>query len=238
MLNLTTRTLKKMAEPTTANPHTLAQIVELRRTNRPLIICDVDEVILHFISHLEAFMGKQGFRFTDHRYRLTGNIVDENGKPASKDAVRALLSTFFDVHTANQRPVDGAADALAALSIRADIVLLTNLPGQHNKPGREKLLADHGIRFPLVTNSGPKGGAVSALAGGRHEPVVFIDDSPTNLRSVQSSYAGAKLIQFIADERFLASADPIAGIHLKTNDWGQTRTYIEDLLEEHDQTMD
>ncbi|NRG19176.1 hypothetical protein HPQ64_15905 [Rhizobiales bacterium] len=195
-----------------------------------MIICDVDEVILHFISHLEDFMGKQGFRFTDHRYRLNGNIVDDDGKPASRDAVRALLSTFFDTHTANQRPVHGAADALAALSIRADIILLTNLPGQHNKPVREKLLADHEIRFPLVTNSGPKGGAVSALAGGRRAPVIFIDDSPTNLRSVQSSYAGATLIQFIADERFFASADPIAGIHLKTNDWRQACNFIEELL--------
>ena len=220
-----------MAEPTTADPHALAQIAELPRANRPLIICDVDEVVLHFIPHLEIFMGEQGYRFTDQRYRLTGNIVANDGKPASKDAVRALLTGFFDAHTASQRPVDGAARALAALSNRADIVLLTNLPGRHNKPVRERLLADHGIRFPLVTNSGPKGGAVSALAAGRRKPVVFIDDSPTNLRSVQSSYSRATLIQFIADERFLAAADPIEGIHLKTNDWHHACTYLEGLLE-------
>ncbi|MXN64151.1 hypothetical protein GR183_04490 [Stappia sp. GBMRC 2046] len=219
-----------MPEPTTVDPHALAQIAGLPRTDRPLIICDVDEVVLHFISHLEIFMGKQGYRFTDHRYRLNGNIVGTDGTALPKDAVRALLTGFFDAHTANQRPVDGAAQALATLSNRADIVLLTNLPGRHNKPVRENLLANHGIRFPLVTNSGPKGGAVSALAAGRRQPVVFIDDSPTNLRSVQSSYARATLIQFIADERFFASADPIEGIHLKTNDWRHTCTYIERLL--------
>ncbi len=147
------------------------------------------------------------------------------------DIVRRMILEFFEAHAGNQRLVPGAADALRSLSQLADIVLLTNLPGSANKPVRQALLASHGISYPLITNRGPKGGAVAALAAGRRQPVVFIDDSPSNLRSVRASLADAVLIQFIADKRFLDKAEPLDGLHLKTNDWSRTRAYIEGLFD-------
>lgn len=219
-----------MPEPHPVQPDTLVQIAALPKGTRPLIVCDIDEVVLHFIIHLEEFLARHGYRFDSHVYKLNGNISSADGAPASNDTVRSMIRGFFDVHAGEQRPVDGAAESLNALAELADIVLLTNLPGGHNKPIRASLLERHGISFPLVTNSGPKGGAVAALAAGRREGVIFIDDSPSNLRSVKASLADAVLIQFIADPRFLATAEPLEGIGLKTNDWRRTRAYIEGLL--------
>ncbi|MDN3718959.1 hypothetical protein QW131_06405 [Roseibium salinum] len=86
-----------------------------------------------------------------------------------------------------------------------EIVLLTNLPGGHNKPAREQLLSGMGIPYPVLTNSGPKGGAVAALSAGRQGPLVFIDDSPTNHASVHASFPSAVQVQFVADPRFRTS---------------------------------
>ncbi|ADZ70265.1 hypothetical protein SL003B_1839 [Polymorphum gilvum SL003B-26A1] len=207
------------------------QIAALPRTDRPLLVCDVDEVVFHMASHFETYLAERGFAFLSHSYHLTGNIaaIGETA-PLGRDEVRRLIHGFFDAESGRQTVVQGASAALARLSRDWQVVFLTNLPGAHNKPARERLLADHGMPYPVVTNSGPKGGAVSALAAGARGPLVFIDDSPLNLRSVAAALPAATLVQFIADARFRAMAEPLAEVALVTGDWDQTAAFIEAIL--------
>ncbi len=220
-----------MSQPTPVLPQTLAQIRALAERRpadplRPLVICDVDEVVLHFLAPLESHLGDHGCRFVTHEYRLAGNIADADGRLLDPVAVRGLIASFFEAWTHRQTPVDGAAATLRALAGEADIVFLTNLPGETNRDTRIANLASHDMDYPLVTNSGPKGGAVAALAAGRRAPVVFIDDSPTNISSVRDSYALGTLVHFIADRRFFAGAGEIDGVALKTHDWHDAGAYI------------
>ncbi|WP_420336811.1 hypothetical protein [Roseibium sp.] len=220
-----------MPEPTPILPEVLDQIRALPASENRLIICDVDEVILHLIRHLEDYLHERELLFLNHEYRLTGNIgrlADQS--VLSAEEVRAHLLAFFDEISHAQDLVDGADRALEALAEHWDIILLTNLPGSHNKPAREKLLGSMGVPFPVVTNSGPKGGAVAALAANRSGPVVFIDDSPTNHTSVQASLPSSVQIQFIADERFLAATRPDGHIDLLTGDWQETAAFIRSIL--------
>jgi len=220
-----------MPEPTPVLPEVLAQIRGLPVSDRPLIICDVDEVILHLIAPLEAYLADNGLRFLSHSYRFTGNIAPiGTNTPVPADQVRNHLMTFFDTFTHRQTMVTHANTVLEELSADWDIVLLTNLPGAHNKPARETLLGGMGIPYPVLTNSGPKGGAVAALAGGRSQPVVFIDDSPTNHSSVQATLPASIQIQFIADDRFLKLVEPEPHIDLLTGDWRETSRFIRDIL--------
>ncbi|MEM8701657.1 MAG: hypothetical protein AAGF82_07505 [Pseudomonadota bacterium] len=220
-----------MPEPTPVLPEVMDQIRALQFSDNKLIICDVDEVILHLIRHLEDYLHQRDLMFLNHEYRLTGNIARAADRGVlSADEVRSHLLVFFDEISHAQDLVDGADQALATLAEHWDIVLLTNLPGSHNKPAREKLLASMGVPFPVVTNSGPKGGAVAALAANRSGPVVFIDDSPTNHSSVQASLPSSIQIQFIADRRFLKSAEPDGHIDLLTGDWQETAAFIRSIL--------
>ncbi|MEM9630084.1 MAG: hypothetical protein AAGA50_02070 [Pseudomonadota bacterium] len=220
-----------MPEPTPVNPEVLAQIRSLPKSENPLIICDVDEVVLHMISHLEEYLHERGLMFLKHEYRLTGNIGSrESRETLAAEDVRRHLMTFFDDVTHRQDMVPGADAALNQLAKDWDIVLLTNLPGGHNKPARVKLLDELGISFPVLTNSGPKGGAVAALAAGRPSPVVFIDDSPTNHQSVQATLPSTVQIQFIADTRFLGATEPESHIDLLTGDWQETESFISAIL--------
>lgn len=220
-----------MPEPTPVLPEVLVQIHALPTSSRPLIICDVDEVILHMIAHLEDYLHARNLRFLNHQYRLTGNIgPHDNDVPLSADDVKRHLHAFFDEVSHQQEIVPGAETALKELSTDWDIVLLTNLPGGHNKPAREKLLSSLGVPFPVVTNSGPKGGAVAALSAQRAQPVVFIDDSPTNHSSVNASLPSSVQVQFIADARFRAKMRQEDHIDLLTGDWQETANFIGDIL--------
>jgi hypothetical protein len=222
-----------MAEPTPVLPEVLDQIQALPVSARPLIVCDVDEVVLHMMSHLETYLTARDLLFLNFEYRLTGNIAAGSDRTVlPREEVRRHLQAFFDEVSHRQDMVPGAGSALNALARDWDIVLLTNLPGSHNKPVRERRLAEMGIAFPVLTNSGPKGGAVAALAAGRSGPVVFIDDSPSNHASVHASLPSAVQVQFIADPRFRAAVTPAAHIDLLTGDWQETQGFIGDILEE------
>ena len=221
-----------MHEPRPASRQVLDQISALPQSDRPLIVCDVDEVILHMAAHFETFLRAQDLVFLSHSYRLTGNIARTGTtSPISSEDVRRLINQFFDEESHRQELVPGADEALSMLSEDWDVILLTNLPGAHNKPVRERLLDSFGIPYPVVTNSGPKGGPVSALAAGRPSPVVFIDDSGINHASVNASLPASIQIQFIADDRFRAEMSPEDHIDLFTGDWDQTRQFIGGILQ-------
>ncbi|MCC2112145.1 MAG: hypothetical protein KDJ16_08940, partial [Hyphomicrobiales bacterium] len=86
--------------------------------------------------------------------------------------------------------------------------------------------------YPLVANIGPKGPAVAALSAKAQRPIIFLDDSPTNLISVRDGGVATHIIHFIADLRFARLARDIAGIHLKTSDWRDAASFIDRALNE------
>ena len=212
---------------------TARQIADLRLSDRPLIVCDVDEVVLVFVAAFERYLIAQGYRLDAVSYGLTGNIRRQSdGVAAMQSEVGRLLFGFFAEETANQRPVPGAVEALNGLAARADIVMLTNLPMSY-RDVRAKTLSRHGLDFPVVANSGPKGPAFTEIACGAGAPVFFLDDSPNNLTSVIASPVEAHIIHFIADRRFFDIGDDIAGTHLKSNSWDETRQFIETTIDRH-----
>ena len=98
-------------------------------TARPLIISDCDEVLMHFTSPFADYLAAQhemdmvldSFSLADSiRHRATG-------EPVGQAAIWPLLDSFFETHITTQYPVAGAAEALAALSEIADVVILTNV---------------------------------------------------------------------------------------------------------------
>jgi hypothetical protein len=205
------------------DPETLRQIGLIARGTRPLIVCDVDEVVLEFIAPFQAWLGEQGLLLRTDTFRLHGNIVARDTLVACDNAaVGALIEAYFDCHDDWQRPVDGAADALSRLARDADIVLLTALPHRH-RARRQALLARLAIPFPLVTTERAKGPAVLALRGDRDRPVAFIDDIAHNHASVAQCVPGAALIHFMAFAALRAVMPPLPAGVLIAADWRHIR---------------
>ncbi len=209
------------------SPATRDALDRLEVGARPLLVVDVDEVVLRFVSHLEAFIGRQGYRLDARSFRLTGNVPRLGScRAVPAPEVAALIAGFFAAHVHDQEPVDGAADALARLGARLDVVLLTNVPAEHASR-RAARLADLGMTYPVIANDGPKGPAVARLAGALAHPLFFVDDAPTNLASVRDHATEARLVHFVDDPRYFRLAPDVPGTWLKTRDWADVVRRIE-----------
>lgn len=206
---------------------TRAQIDDLALGRRDrLVICDVDEVVVHFTRALETYLNERDLWLDTSSFALNGNIRRQLGNdalPASE--VGKLIDDFFITRTRHLEPIEGAIESLLTIAGHADIVLLTNLP-HHSAEARRENLRSHGLDFPVITNSGPKGPAIKTLAAMVNGPVVFIDDSPSFIASAYEHAPHARLVHFLHDERFARHLEPVDYVSLRTGSWEEARPHI------------
>jgi hypothetical protein len=74
------------------DPETARQISQLSNHQRPLLVVDVDEVILEFVQPLMRFLAERGYYLKTDSFRLNGNVVfEESGEAASNETVEQLI---------------------------------------------------------------------------------------------------------------------------------------------------
>jgi hypothetical protein len=193
---------------------------------RPLLISDVDEVVLHFTRDFEDFLGSKGLWLSTKSFELRGNISPlAGGGPLPDRENFRLIEDFFAERTEWMQPIDGAVDAVLSLAGTAQVVFLTNLPHTAGDM-RRRNLQRHGLPFPVVTNAGPKGPAISRLAEKTRAPCVFVDDSPSYIASAREHAPHVSLVHFMQDERFARHISPYPWLSLYTATWAEARPHI------------
>jgi len=199
---------------------------------RPLIISDADEVLFLFMEAFERFLATRELWIDLSSFALAGNIKRLGTDEAiSVDSTRALIPDFFAEATETMEPVPGAADALAALSERAQVVVVSNVP-VIQRDARIRALARHAMGYPVVANVGAKGGVVRHLADRVTGPVFFLDDIPHNHSSVATHAADVRRIHFVADPRLARLIPASEHSHHRIDDWPTARLLIEETLSE------
>lgn len=174
--------------------------------DRPLLICDVDEVALEFVTPFMGFLESRGHELRPVSFNLTGNIfARDSGIAAEKARVAEMLEDFFAEQHLWQGAALSAAETLDALSREADVVFLTAMPPRH-RAIRRRVLDEAGMPFPMIASEKPKGPAARALHGDRDQPVAFVDDIFHNLHSVREHLPQALLINLMAHDGFRALA--------------------------------
>jgi hypothetical protein len=194
-------------------------------SERPLLICDADEVLVQFASSFEVYLGEQGYSINFSSFALHGNIHKlATGAAASRQQVGQMLDDFFTDRIEACPPVAGAVEALQTLSQHADIVVLTNIPAVH-EARRETALAGFGMAYKVYSNEGPKGPAVKALAGMRRK-VAFVDDTSAHHQSVAETISHVHRLHLVADKRLrpLIPAAPYA--HARIDDWHEALPHL------------
>ncbi len=179
------------------------------RPDAPLLIVDVDEVLAHFMAGFERYVGRHGYEMRIDRFALFQNIY----RPGESECLdmetgKRLFDAFFQDGADDLDPVAGAADALATLSTRAGVVILTNAPA-HALESRTGWLSTHGFDYPMILHSGLKGPAIREMSGLTAGPACFIDDLLPNLESSAETAPAVKRFQIIADDRLRPFA-PVA----------------------------
>ncbi|EJL26487.1 hypothetical protein PMI01_04089 [Caulobacter sp. AP07] len=200
------------------------------RPDAPLVIVDVDEVLAQFMAGFGAFIARHGFELRFDRFALFQNIY-RPGETQHVDLIagKVLFDDFFRDGADDLLPADGAADALADLSTRAGVVILTNAP-EHGRQSRARWLKTHGFDYPLVINSGPKGPPAADLAARTTGPSVFIDDLLPQLESVAQTAPGVSRFQMVADARLRPLAPCAPERHTRIDLWPDLKTAIEHKL--------
>ena len=215
-----------MISETTAN-----QIAGLQlRPERPLVICDVDEVVVHFTRDFEDFLAGRGLWLDTSIMLFSGNVRDQKTRALlSPDEIEKVVVQFFAERTLEMETIEGAVDALHSIEKSADVIMLTNLPHEAGDDRRANL-AGHGLNFPVVTNSGPKGPAIQKIAAQISAPVVFIDDSPGFITSAFHHAPDVHLIHFLHDERYARLVAPLDFVSLRTDTWEEMHPHVLKLI--------
>ncbi|WP_312858550.1 hypothetical protein [Rhizobium sp. G21] len=202
-----------------------AVLASLASSARPLLVCDVDEVILEFLDPFHAYLESVDHRLHPDSFRLHGNVRHVGGEAATAEAVDAFQEEFFRTQDKWQKPARNARATLERLSAGADIVLLTAMPPRHQGV-RRALLDLFGFHFPMIATEEPKGPVVNQLISDRGVPAAFVDDIFTNLHSVRTHAPDCLLINLMANDIFRAMApDPGERIH-KAESWLEAERLI------------
>lgn len=210
---------------------TLAQIANLQlRSTRPLVICDVDEVVVHFTRDFEDFLGGLGLWLDTSISLFSSNIRTQKTRILlSPEEIEKTVVQFFAERTLDMQTIEGAVEALHNIGKSADVIMLTNLPHEAGDDRRANL-AGHGLNFPVVTNSGPKGPAIRKIASQVSAPVVFIDDSPGFITSAFHYAPDVHLIHFLHDERYARLVAPLDFVSLRTDTWQEMHPHVLKLI--------
>ncbi len=196
--------------------------------SRPLLITDCDEVLLHMVSHFDAWLGEaHGIRFAFETGSFGDAMTDQaSGEVIAQDQVWPLLEQFFRQEMHRQTVVPGAIEALGRISEFADIVILTNL-GDEAHPWRVDQLARHGIRHEVVCNRGGKGVPARAIieryAAG---PTVFVDDLPVHHASVAKHAPEVHRLHMVAEPRLAPAVPTAEHAHARIDDWPTATGWI------------
>lgn len=212
------------------DPETARQIAELSRDDRPLLVLDVDDVLLEFVRPFPRYLETRGFELKLASFRLTGNISERaSGRIPEQAEVSMLIDAFFQTQSQWQTLIEGAAEAIADLSENAEIVLLTAMPHRHRSARRAHLDA-LGLPYPLLTTEMAKGPAIAALRGPMQRPVAFVDDQPFNLLSAQESVADAHLFHLMGDNSLRVLLPPPPDGAIVVDSWNDAKPMIASAL--------
>ncbi|PSJ59809.1 hypothetical protein [Pseudaminobacter soli (ex Li et al. 2025)] len=205
---------------------TARQIAELARDDRPLLVLDVDEVVLEFIQPFIGYIGTLGLELRIDSFRVHGNVFDRETQAAIADErVSDLIEEFFTVQSDWQNCPEGATEAIATLAERAEIVMLTAMPHRH-RATRRALLDRLGFPYPLLTTERAKGPAILQLRGEHPRPVAFVDDIAHNLVSARACVADAHLFHIMAHKGLRELMPPLPDGIIEVENWQEATPKI------------
>lgn len=196
--------------------------------SRPLLVTDCDEVLLHMVvpfagwldeTHHIHFDLESGDFVNALRHKACGTVV-EAGR------MWELLRGFFDTEMHRQQPIDGALETLHALAVHADVVVLTNLDDSERE-GRIHQLRAVGVEFPVFTNQGGKGEAISRIiADYAPSTTVFVDDLAHQHDSVAKHAPDVWRLHMVGEPRLAPRIKPAASAHARIDRWPDAQGWI------------
>ena len=208
--------------------------------SRPLVISDCDEVLLHMVAPFRHWLGEvHGVDFVMSNDFANAMRWRRTGEAVGQAEMLRLLNLFFDTEMHRQPAIAGAVESIAALTERADVVILTNL-GAHRQEARARQLRAAGIDARVFTNQGPKGPALRAILDEyRPSHAIFIDDLPQHHGSVAEAAPQVSRLHLCGEPLLaphIACALAAGHAHARIDTWDEALPWLLRRLEgiDHD----
>ncbi|MET0377197.1 MAG: HAD family hydrolase [Rhizorhabdus sp.] len=196
--------------------------------NRPLLITDCDEVLLHMVTPFEAWLEEaHGIAFAMEQPDFTNALTRRaDNSLVEVEHIGPLLDRFFTTEMHRQTLVPHAAQALATIAELADIIVLTNLTDEFHG-SRVAQLDALGIRHHVQCNQGGKGPPVAAIVA-QYQPsvTVFVDDLAQHHSSVARHAPEVFRLHMVAEPRVARHRDAARDAHARIDDWAEALPWI------------
>lgn len=206
--------------------------------SRPLIISDCDEVLMHMVVPFRAWLDEQhgvAFSFSGGferalRHKTSGDIVE-------RKLVWSLLGAFFETEMHRQSPIQGAVEAMARLSQRADVVIVTNI-GEELAQARADQIHAHGLPYPVIGNRGGKGPAIRKLLEEWEPPqMIFIEDLGANHVSVARHVPQCWRLHMVGEPELAPHVETARDAHQRIDDWERAEQWINAIIDDYEATL-
>ena len=197
---------------------------------KPLLIVDADEVLVLFASHFSTFLRKLGWDLKLKGYRLDDAIINlDDGHIANTATYQNLISSFIRQETKRQPEAIGASKVLNNFQPRANIVILTNVPNT-SYMDRVTNLKNHNMRYPIISNIGPKGPALSKLKKLTNNICIFIDDNPFQINSAAQHVPDCYRFHFTACDIVKKTMPVSEGATHRPNTWPEIEKLLNKII--------
>lgn len=200
--------------------------------NKPLLISDCDEVLLHMIVPFRDWLDEAHHIHFDLVHGDWGEALrhKHDGTVVERGRVWDLLNGFFDTEMHRQQAIDGAVDAINRLNEVADVVILTNLLDHRAGPRAAQLKAV-GISAPVFTNQGGKGEALGRILD-EYKPsvAVFVDDLGHQHDSVGELFPDVWRLHFVGEPLLWERVKPSKAAHARLDRWADAEHWIREKL--------
>ncbi len=212
-------------------PHTLKQIRNLSiDSSKPLLIFDADEVLVLFASHFSRFLTKRGWKLNLKSYRLDDAIQHkEEGYIADKITYQNLIDDFINQETENQPEAPGASATLKKFNSDAEIIILTNVPNRAYLK-RIKNLSALSMNYPIISNSGLKGPALTEIIKLSKNTCVFVDDNPFQIASAAAHAPNIYRFHFTACKMVEETMPYAEGATHRPKSWDEVDSLLTQLI--------
>ncbi len=196
--------------------------------NRPLVITDCDEVLMHMVVPFAEWVdAEHGVLFRIEDASFAGALKRKGcGTPLEAAEVWPLLDAFFRGEMARQYPIPGALAAMGAIAEQADIVVLTNVGPDHQQ-ARIEQLALHDFHAPVIGSRGGKGEPVRRLIQ-QYQPsvAIFIDDLAGHHHSVAQEAPDVWRLHLVGEPAIADKIAPSPYAHARIDDWVAAQDWI------------
>lgn len=195
-------------------------------SKKPLLVCDIDEVVLEFLTPFQSFLLAQDKELRPNSFALHGNIFDLNtNTTVENQKVSSLIEDFFADQLNWQMLLPDVDGVLKDLSQDMDIVFLTAMP-PHHFAKRKQLLEQFDLAFPLIATEEAKGPILKNANALVDDHVFFIDDMIYNHHSVAEHAPDTHHISIMGNREFKAIAPQLDDYIYDAEDWLDVKNHI------------